>query len=116
MMEFEGLSANQESLSQAIEILGKTRHAHSATRYGQLTKFVAEPSFLSYAVTTADDVVIVILNKGSNATKSVNVSSVISGSQTLTDVFSGRTFQVSSGVLNISVAPFEALVLVKQSD
>ena len=116
MMQFEGLSANQESLSQAIEILGKTRHAHSATRYGQLTKFVAEPSFLAYAVITADDVVIVILNKDSNATKSVNVSSVISGSQTLTDVFSGRTFQVSSGMLNISVAPFEALVLVKQSD
>jgi glycosidase len=116
MMEFQELSENQVSLRQAIEILGKTRHAHRATRYGQLIKFVAEPSFLAYAVITADDVVIVILNKGSNATRNVDVSSVISGSQTLTDVFSGRTYQVSSGVLNISVAPFEALVLVKESD
>jgi len=116
MMQFDGLTPSQISLKQAIEVLGQMRHAHRATRYGKLTKFVAEPSFLAYAVTTSNDVVLVFLNKGSHTTKSIDVSSVVLGSETLSDIFSGRTYRVSSGVLDISVAPFEALVLVRQSD
>jgi neopullulanase len=107
MMVFTGLSSGQQETLNHLKKLGKFRLAHRAARYGVRTTLESNGTFWAYKLKDGADEVIVVLNRGGQATKTYATS--LSG--TVKDVVSGTTLTVSGGQVTVTVPAMGTAVI-----
>ncbi|MGC4114217.1 MAG: alpha-amylase family glycosyl hydrolase [Myxococcales bacterium] len=114
MMKFDNdLTQLQKDTLAHAQKLGKARLAHQALRRGSRSTLSAENEFYAYGRKDGSDVVVAAFNLSEgSATKTLDVGSLgLTG--TVTDVLSGKTFNVSGNSLTVTIDGLNAVVLTK---
>lgn len=113
MMQFDGLSAEQQAIKEDVAKLAKARLMHPAMRTGSFSKLMSDANGLAIAVSGSGDAAVAVFNRGDARTFSIPLAGVSGLSATqLTDVLTGKTFPVSGGSVSVDVPALGAVVLV----
>lgn len=117
MMRFDGeLSGNEAMVLEHVRALGQARREHPAFATGTRTGWwEGEAGFYAYARTTADDQVLVLLNRDA-ADRSVTNGLAFAGltATTWVDVLSGDRFTAAGDSLTVNVPARGSRVLVPE--
>ncbi|GMV40419.1 MAG: hypothetical protein AMXMBFR64_21350 [Myxococcales bacterium] len=110
MMQFDGLSAEQQATIAHIGKLAEVRRAHPALRGGATAVLASDADMLLLARTLGADKVVVALNRGAG---SATLSGSVGGTATWTDALSGAPGG-TGGTVSITLPPRSSAVLVSQ--
>ncbi len=111
-MVFEGLSARQTWVKEAVGALAKARRLHPAARTGTWKRLVCEAEALAYALVAPGDLVVAVFARGSERALSLDLSGIAGVPATLTDVLTGEKVAVSGASLQVTVPRLGVRVLV----
>jgi glycosidase len=117
-MQWDGLSAPQQATLAHVEALTALRRAHPATSRGaRRTLVLASDGLLwAYAMQTADDFVVVVLNRSpSPRTQEVVVAELgLADGDVLVDAVSGAELTVQGGAVSVALDGRASAVLAKR--
>ncbi|MBM4396697.1 MAG: hypothetical protein FJ087_13535 [Deltaproteobacteria bacterium] len=111
MMQFEGLSAEQTALREAVGKLAHARTEHVATRTGHVVKIKGDKDFLAYAAVATGDAVVVLLNRGDARTETLSLPNGVPTTIPLTDVLGGASYTATGGQITVQVPRLGSVVL-----
>lgn len=113
MMQFDGLSAEQVRVKTALTSLIAARADHPAMRSGTFALLFSDAQGMAFAVSTASDAILTVLNMGGARTIVANVTAIaaLSGASQLTDAISGTLVPVLSGSVSVPMPAFGTMVL-----
>ena len=113
MMTFDGLTAAQVALKDAVGRLGQFRQQHVAVRTGAFRRLACDSETLAYALTAPSDAVLVVFNRGVERTVSLDLSSVpgLPASGPLADALTAEPVTLSSGHADVPMPRLGVRVL-----
>ena len=113
MMAFDGLDSNQRATLEHVEKIGKARLDHPALRTGSTSTLRVDSDFWVYARKKASDVALVLLNRSSERSETISVSSLgLSNGASLKEVFTGTTVTVQAGKVSVTVPQLGSAVYI----
>ena len=115
MPDVGALNANQTELLARVQQIGQLRQEIAALRRGGRKELWLDDDFYVYVRDAGDDIAIIAMNKGSERTAEVQIPSAL-GVQGATFVSrnSDRSYRVIDGVMNITLDPWEYVVLTPE--
>jgi len=105
MMTFQGWTANQSALRNAVGTLAAFRAEHPATRSGTFVTLLAETDVLAYGLHGSGDAVAVVLNRGGARSVAFSVAAIpgLPADGTLKDALGGADVPISQGSVSIAM-------------
>jgi hypothetical protein len=111
-MKFDDeLTTLQNESLERFKILSKLRHSNYATKTNFFkTLYLSEDTWVYYK-NNGEDFIIVALNRSTEKTINLDLSLLNLQASELTNIFNNQKFQISNGILNITIPEMESMVL-----